>query len=475
MYDMENKSKIGVLLVTSGWFRDVGLQSDESSFSAEVEKIGKEIVVRLSEFVDPVYPGVLFSEENARQAALEMKKNSIEGLIVSPLMWCEDQITREALKELPALPVILCTFLPYTTLPEYLIYSDMLKGSGSVGTLQLSGFLKREGYSYQAITGYYKDPSVYEIIRDYCNALKVKNQLKNAICGVLPFPCNQMSTTYTDEFNIRKLYGVEYKYLEISRLYKAAQESSPDEIEKFRNLILEKGYKVEINERNLNEGIKYALAMENIIREEDINILCMNDIIDEMHSLTGLRPSLFNPRLSETGLVVSMEADIAAGIGMYILKMFTGQSPFYAEVLTVDLERNSLVLGHAGYHEAMNYDENYPVRIVPDVEYKNTDKFSGAVTCFKYKPGDVTLVNCVYNGNRLRFTACEGDSVDCPPMLEDTNHLFCKLEMPVREFFNDVLNLGISQHFLVIPGKYCNKLERLCRFNDIEYVRLQAE
>ena len=38
---MEYKPKIGVLFITSGWFRNVGVQSDKSSFSAEVEKIGK--------------------------------------------------------------------------------------------------------------------------------------------------------------------------------------------------------------------------------------------------------------------------------------------------------------------------------------------------------------------------------------------------------------------------------------------------
>ena len=114
--------------------RDVGLQSDESSFSEEIEKIGKEIVMQLSDFIDPVYTGVLFSTESARQSAAEINKANVDGLLVSPLMWCEDQILRAALKELPALPIILCTFLPYTTLPEYLVYSEMLKGSGTVGT-----------------------------------------------------------------------------------------------------------------------------------------------------------------------------------------------------------------------------------------------------------------------------------------------------------------------------------------------------
>ena len=129
---MDYKPKIGILLITSGWFRDIGLQSDESSFSVEVEKIGKEIVSQLSDFIDPVYSGVLFSVISAKEAAKEIKEAGVDGLIVSPLMWCEDKILRTTLKELPALPLILCTFLPYTTLPEYLNYGEMLKGSGTV-------------------------------------------------------------------------------------------------------------------------------------------------------------------------------------------------------------------------------------------------------------------------------------------------------------------------------------------------------
>jgi L-fucose isomerase-like protein len=167
-----------------------------------------------------------------------------------------------------------------------------------------------------------------------------------------------------------------------------------------------------------------------------------------------------------------MESDIPGGIGMYILRVFTGEIPIFTEVLTADLEMNSLVLGHAGYHEVSNHDANYPLKIVPDIEYKTTDRFTGAVTCIKFKPGDVTLVNSVYNGTRLRFIVLEGVSVDCPPKLEDTNHLFCRLNLPVADFFNRAMTLGSSQHFLVIPGRYCNNLQRLCQFVDIEFCRL---
>jgi hypothetical protein len=65
------------------------------------------------------------------------------------------------------------------------------------------------------------------------------------------------------------------------------------------------------------------------------------------------------------------------------------------------------------------------------MEYKPAGKFSEAVFCIKYKPGDVTLVKCVYYGSRLRFTT-----------------------------------------FPCYAGNYIDNLERLCMFVDIDFVKL---
>jgi hypothetical protein len=59
-------------------------------------------------------------------------------------------------------------------------------------------------------------------------------------------------------------YMVEYKYLELSRLYTTAQESSTDEIDEFERS-LKKHYQIEVDDRNLTEGIRYALAMEKLL------------------------------------------------------------------------------------------------------------------------------------------------------------------------------------------------------------------
>jgi L-fucose isomerase-like protein len=466
---MTLKPKIGLLFITSGWFRDVGLQTSSSNVTQEIETIAGEIVKKVAQFIEPEYSGVLYTEESAEQAADKIRRADVEGLIVAPLMWCEDQILRAALKKLPKIPTIVCLFLPYKTLPDFVGYQEMIKGSGLVGMLQMSGFLKREKYFYYTLSGYYRDPALYEELRDHCSALDVARRLKNVRCGVLPFRCDQMSTTYVDEFILRELYGVELKYLELQRFKTEAQRVSNEEIRDFEKLIENMGWIIEVDRKNLTEGIKYAIAMERIFLEEKISIFAMNDIIEEMHSCFGLRPCLCNPRISDAGIVVTMEADIAAGVAMYILKLFTGQMPFYAELYTADLDNNAFLMGHPGYHSTVNHDKNYPVKIVSDVEYENSDPFKGASTFFKYKPGPVTVVNSVYNGEKLRWTVIEGYSLEGPPKMEGSCHLFCKLNMPVKEFINRAVRIGVSQHWIVIPGHLTKRLERLCSWMDIEY------
>ena len=463
------KPKFGILFFTSGWFREVGLQTSSSNITEEVDKIGDEIVKSFSQFMEPVYSGVIFSEAEARDAAREIKAADVDGIIICPLMWCEDQIFREALKMLPGLPLIVCGLFPYRSLSDFVSYQEMIKGSGMVGILQMSGFLRREGYFYRPVSGYCRDPEVYEEIEEYCLALAIARKLKKVRCGILPFRCDSMSTTFVDEFRIRELYGIELKYLELARFKEEAQNRTEDEIKQFEKLIRDEGYVVEVDQKNLTEGIKYAIAMYRILLDEGINIFVMNDIIDEMHSCFGMRPCLSNPGLTSSNIVVTMEADIAAGIGMYVLQLFSGEIPFYSELFTADLDKNSFLMGHPGYHSASNYDENYPVRIVNDIEYENSDPFTGACTYFKYRPGPVTAVNSVYNGDRLRWTAFEGYSLEGPPKMEGTCHLFCKIERPVKDFCNRAVQIGVSQHWIVVPGHFMKKLERLCALLNIEY------
>ena len=466
---MTTKTKIGVLLVTSGWFRDVGLQSADGKTTDQVNDFAEQIIRKLKAFLEPVFSGVLYSVEEAREAGRRIKSSAVDGLLLSPLMWCEDQIVRAALEELADLPIILWTFSPTSTLPEYVPFQTMLQGSGAVCTLQLSGMLRREGFRYQSTAGPLEDPRVFQEIEQRTRAMLIARKLKETRVGVLPFPCAQMSTTYVDEFKLRVVYGIELRYLEIERFRRTARDIPEEAVRTFRQEIEQEGIEVEVDETDLAEGIKYALAMEKILIEEEIDVLAMNDITEEMHTSFGMRPSLTNPGLSRAGIVVAMEADIATGIAMSILQQFTGLAPMYTEPFSIDYEQNALLLGHAGYLDSINRDPALPVKIVSDAEYENSDRFSGAVTYFKYKPGPVTLINSVWDGERIKWMVAEGDSMAGPFKMEGNSHLFCRLKADVRQFFQTAVENGVSQHWAVVSGHLLPDLERLCTNLNIRF------
>ena len=466
---MGEKPKLGVVFVTSGWFRDVGLQTAESDTTAYVERTAQRIIHRLKAFAEPVYPGVLFTVDDANKAGRMMRDADVDGILLSPLMWCEDRIVRSALSVVSNLPILLWTFSPNRSLPEFVAFQTMIQGSGAVCTLQLSGMLKREEYHYLSVAGCAHEQSVYKEIAQFSRAASIARKLKQTRVGVLPFPCEHMSTTFVDEFQLRNMYGVELHYLELQHLKDLSQDTTAQEIGEFRHILEAENTVVTVNERNLTEGIKYALAIEKLTNEIQIDILAMNDVVDEMHQCYGLRPCLTNPSVSRSGPVVSMEADIAAGIAMYVLRLYTGQSPFYTETFSIDYDCNALLLGHAGYHDSDNHDPALPVEIIPDVEYENSDRFTGAVTYFKFLPGPVTVINSVWDGARLRWVAVEGESLPGPFKLEGNSHLFCKLSIQVRYFLRTVVECGVSQHWIVVRGHILESLKSLCKITNIGF------
>jgi hypothetical protein len=199
----------------------------------------------------------------------------------------------------------------------------------------------------------------------------------------------------------------------------------------------------------------------------------MNDVIPEMHEGFGLRPCLASAGLS-SAVVVSMEADVGAAFGMLALRLFTGHSPFYTEPLAADYAAGAMIMGHAGCHDASNADPAVQVRVIPDVEYENSDRFTGAATWFKYRPGDVTAVNSVWDGGRMRWCCAEGRSVPGPARLEGNAHLAFQPDIPLADLWRLAVQTGVSQHWLFVPGRLAGELAVLCAVLGAGFVRLDA-
>jgi hypothetical protein len=112
------------------------------------------------------------------------------------------------------------------------------------------------------------------------------------------------------------------------------------------------------------------------------------------------------------------------------------------------------------------------VRVIRDVEYENSDPFTGAVSFFKYRPGPVTAVNSVWDGKGLQWCCCEGESLPGPLKLEGNSHVVFRPNVSVRDFFRNVVDIGVSQHWVFVPGLRGAEVEALCGVLGVRFLRV---
>jgi L-fucose isomerase-like protein len=444
--------------------RDVGLAREGAGLSARIEEAAREIRTRLAAVADVVSPPVAASGSEAAAAAAAVKAAECACALVVPLVWCEDQVMRAAIRGLGSLPILLGTFLPQPRLGEHVDFEEMLAGSGVVGSLQAGGMLARDNVRVVSLAGWRGDEKLYATVGMEARAAAAARGLRGARLGLLPGRCEEMSVTWVDEGDLRRRYGVRVVPIGIARLSDAARQSSSDAVTSLRARLAAMGFVVETDAASLEQGLRAALGIGRIADEERLAGIAMNDIAPSMHAALGLRPCLSDPSLCETGLVIAMEADVAACLAMAGLRRLTRSAPFYSEVLNAGVADDCLLLGHAGWHDPAVRDPGWPAAIIPDEEYRHSNALAGAALCFKVASGPVTAVNAVWRAGRLLWTAIEGESLEGPPRLSGSCHLVMRTDAPVSALINGLIARGTSQHWIVVPGRRAVEVEAFARW-----------
>ena len=467
---MNRKPRVGTLLLSSGWFHDVGMQSDQ--LTRAIDRAAAEIVERLTAHVEVVFPREVHSLDEAHKAVEAFNRSDIDLLLVCYLTWTEDQPLQAVIDRIKPTPILLWCFTPFETLPEVVNSEQMLLSSGGVGALQSSGLLRRRDMSCGFVLGGCRDDRVMDQIINSARAAATRSDLRLLNIGIIPSPCDQMSTTFVDDFKLRNELGPSLKYFSIQQYKEVIDGISDDAIQPVLKDI-RNTYRVasEIAEESLSLSLRASLALDRLAVDHQLGAIALNDVSDELHQRIGLRPGLRLPGMfQKEDLVVAMEADVGAAVAMYIARRISGKPCLYAEPLTYDLATNTLVMGHAGLLDAAIAAGPEQIRIIPDFEYKNSDRYPGAVNHFVGDLGQVTLTNCVYNGRSFQMVALRGESVGTSWVLQEGySHMAIRPQIAVEDFFRRNFEIGVSQHWIVVHGDWCDQLQKLCSMSSMDF------
>jgi L-arabinose isomerase len=293
--------------------------------------------------------------------------------------------------------------------------------------------------------------------------------LHKARIGLLPARNEQMQSTFVDEFRLRAELGPVVEYLSVGELENAAREVSQSDLDAYVDG-LQRDYPIRgVTPDTLARAARASMGLGRLAVEHHLNLLSMNDISAELHTIMGLRPCFYPPQSpGEASVLFGLEGDLGAATSMLVLNQLSESALFFVEFWFWDEEKNLLVGGHAGVQnpQVARPGELY---ISQDYEYCQSDSTEGAHYQFACRPGRITLM-------QLRWTArgcwqaivCTGEVVDQPAWIEGYPHAIIRPDVGVLDFFKEAAEVGTTQHWIMAYGNVHAEIKAWCKLENID-------
>jgi|GEM_PF-486983 len=470
------KPKLGVVFFAARWFEEVVLGNEDSAieFESFLKEDRSRIIDRLSAECHPVECPLVSSRAKAREAVNMLLSEDVDAVLLCFVVWAEDEYLLDMRDAMLIRPTILWTYTPYGKAPEHMDVMTLFRNSGFVASFESFGVLKRMGISTYQVTGSVVEDGPINKIGCIARAAQVRQQLRTARLGVLPYRNDQMIVTYVDELGLYTDIGPSVEYISVLQLKNASASIAETEVSELVARV-KKHCRIDkrITDENLARSARVSLGMAALMKEYGIDGLALSDLNPELHEVVGLRPCLYPESLVNSRKVVGNEGDLGGTTAMLMLERITGNPVMFTEIFIYDREDNVVVAGHAGPSNHTLADESAPVTITPDYELMDAGaELTGVWVEFVGKPGRVTMVNFISVSDGFQLTVLGGESQGKKLRIDGYPHMAIRIDPPVEEFIRSNGEHGVSHHWAVVHGDVRDEIEYLAAMLKCPCIRL---
>lgn len=380
----------------------------------------------------------------AREAIHLFKQQNLDVLIIKLATWSDDY-NALALVQALNLPVITWAI------------EGISRGS-LCGCQQINSILYELGYHYDFVLGDAQDPETIDLIEQKVKAYGLIQYLKQVRIGILGNRTAGMTEIAYDEFEMRRLFGVEIVPLSIHRFITQLdfkdQQALDSEWQRITNRVGPIKVKKEDGLRSLAALAKIRLIM----KEQQLTGLAVECYPDFM-GLFCLSASL----LADEGKIIGCEADVNAVLGQIILSYLSETPTHNTDLLHIYPDEQAVLLSHCGngsFQIAKNCSE------IELQSVRLADQ--GLCVLFPAKPGPMTLINLLGRRTTYRMCILEGDCIETS-MEFAGNPLKFRLPISTDDFLELVKQNGFGHHWIGGYGKFHRELELLCKVAGITH------
>ena len=475
------KAKAGLLLIASPRFKNLS-GPKRGTYGERKLKVVEDIKASM-DFMDLVYPGIVYEREDAQKAMDMFYAEKVDFVYAEFLSWSEDFAWIKFLRDCPPMPIIFCNVakpkMTFETTLDEDDFVDYLCAGTLVGSLEGSGSVARIGRPQMTTVMGTRD-QITEKVRIFAAAARARAILRKSNVGLMANMNEAMWSTYIDNYDLYTKIGPEIHYLPYSDYGIEIENLSDEEVKAYADELTSKYKMMDDVEYDKFIGcVKATLAIKKLAEKNDVDCFVYNDIDQATFRTAGCRAGFYPQWFNENVSVLVPEADLGAGLITYILKLLSGKNVNFIEPFHIEDEFGTFAGGHAGPndHNDPKWQDN--VIISRDVRFAKTSwKYAGApFAWYRISPGMKTVAGLYEEDGKYKlitFMAESLDAKDTPQsklkhLLATYSHTIFKPEVPAKELWEQVLRIGATQHYAIVDGDYRNELKALAEMMGFEY------
>jgi L-arabinose isomerase len=469
------KAKAGLLLIASPRFKNLGEGLRRGTYSDRKKGDVEEITGSLKESLDLACPGIVYSREDAERAMDLFWMEKVDFVIAEFLSWSEDFAWIRFLRDMPEVPMIFVNPMKGKITFENSLdeddFVDFLCSGTLVGSLEASGSIPRIGRkNVKIITG--SRAEIMEKIIIFSKAARVRSILRQSTFGLLANYNELMWSTYVDPYNLFTRIGPEMKFISYSMLADEVAKVTDSETQAYKDELLSMYHMDDdVEEGKFIASVRASLGLARLFEQHGIDAMVFNDLHPTLFELVGLRPGFYHPSINSSLSVLVPEADTGTCLITFIMKLLSGKHVNFIEPFHVETDNNTFAAGHAGPNDHNDPDHRDHVRIARDVRFAKTNyKYAGApFAWFRIPEGRKTMAHFSENNGSYKLVCTLVDANPGAHILASYSHGIFQPLIPVKEFFEKILNIGTTQHFALVDGDYRQELSLLARIMGFDF------
>jgi len=313
--------------------------------------------------------------------------------------------------------------------------------------------LTRSGRRYETIFAPPDDPQALEKILSSALAGRARNMLRSSRLGRVGENPDGFETCLLDPDLIRQTFGLEVVQFDLERdIFPLARKIESTRIDTIQTALDQKVDGLSDLEPKATRGtLSVYAALQHIAAQKEISgfaMRCWPEFFTEMGCAACGAMSM----MSDEMIPCSCEADVNGTITQILLQSISEKPAFGTDIVSVDDERDAIVVWHCGLAPLSMADSDESVGVTVHSNRRLPLLFE-----FNLKPGLVTIARLSESSGEYRLVFGRGEIIRGPKSFSGTSGLL-QFERPAREILDLILDEGMEHHISITYGDHTEAL-----------------